>query len=111
MSTGPTPTLPEAAAQTYVGERAVGDNQQAPLPSQLIDVRNAEPVNEAPQQAATEPGSGTTVPATEESSGKLPFKKQVEAWAHVHHGTVTRNMDEKHHFQKVLAGEKPPPEH
>ncbi|KAG8951900.1 hypothetical protein FRC04_005592 [Tulasnella sp. 424] len=105
MSTGPTPALPEAAAQTFTTE-----NRQAPLPSQIVDVRNAEPVNEAPQQAATEPGSGTTVPSTEDSSGKLPFKQQVEAWAHIHHGTVTRNMDEKHHFQQVLAREKPPPE-
>ncbi|KAG8989322.1 hypothetical protein FRB90_002301 [Tulasnella sp. 427] len=109
MSTGPTPALPEAAAQTYVGERAIGQNQ-APLPSQIIDVRNADTVaREAPQQAATEPGSGKTVEA-EETSGKLPFKKKVEAWAHIHHGTITRNMDEKHEYQEVLAGERPPPE-
>ncbi|KAG8854890.1 hypothetical protein FRB96_007290 [Tulasnella sp. 330] len=67
----------------------------------------------APQQ---EPGSGSTVPVSSvpasddgQQQGKLPFKKQVEAYAHIVHGTLTRDTEEKQQFQQVLAGEVPPP--
>ncbi|KAG8887133.1 hypothetical protein FRB98_000442 [Tulasnella sp. 332] len=70
----------------------------------------------APQQGATEPGSGSTVPVSSvpatddgQQQGKLPFKKQVEAYAHIVHGTLTRDTEEKQQFQQVLAGEVPPP--
>jgi len=91
--------VPEAAAESYVN-------------------RESRPGQEQPaeQQAATQPDSGTTVPAPQVSSesptgteGTLPFKTKVEAWAHIHHGTVTRNSEEKEHYQKVLAGERTPP--
>lgn len=80
---------------------------------------------------ATQPGSGSTVPAeSEQAPEKLSFKQQVGAWAHVnappwlnaiavprltisfqiHHGKVTKKTEEKEHFEKVLAGQVAPPE-
>ncbi|KAG8931815.1 hypothetical protein FRC02_002109 [Tulasnella sp. 418] len=41
-------------------------------------------VEKAPsQQAATAPGSGTVVGDPDSKAGKLPFKEQVKAYAHV----------------------------
>jgi len=94
--------LPEAAAESYV------NRQEAESTEDLA----------APQQGATQPESGSAVPAsrvhTNQTSANggnatLPMKTKIEAWAHIHHGTATRNPEEKEHYQKVLAGEKEPP--
>ncbi|KAG8994652.1 hypothetical protein FRB94_009754 [Tulasnella sp. JGI-2019a] len=66
----------------------------------------------ARQQGATQPDSGSTVPASavhQEPENKLPFIKQVEAYAHIAHGNLTGNTEEKQQFRKVLAGKAPPP--
>ncbi|KAG8684093.1 hypothetical protein FRC12_004303 [Ceratobasidium sp. 428] len=96
-------------------------SNQPALPSEIVHVDNKGPQDVvADQQAATQPGSGSAIPADEEHSAnlhadqhahgeKLPFKEQVKAYAKVHRGTVLPgHKDEKEVGQKILAGEIPP---
>ncbi|QRV88389.1 hypothetical protein RhiJN_16407 [Ceratobasidium sp. AG-Ba] len=96
-------------------------SHQPALPSEIVQPGNTGPQDVvADQQAATQPGSGTAIPADEEHSAnlhaeqsatgeKLPFKEQVKAYAKVHRGNILPgHKDEKEVGQKILAGEIPP---
>ncbi|KAJ1306501.1 hypothetical protein OPQ81_007503 [Rhizoctonia solani] len=92
-------------------------SNQPALPSEIV--RPAHQGTEgvaADQQAATQPGSGSTVPDDLEHSanahaeqhlreGKLPFKEQVKAYAKIHRGVLLPGH--------IVAGEidPPPPRH
>ncbi|CUA68308.1 hypothetical protein RSOLAG22IIIB_07836 [Rhizoctonia solani] len=98
-------------------------SNQPALPSEIV--QPAHQGNEsvvADQQAATQPGSGSAVPADLDHSanahaeqhlqeeGKLPFKEQVKAYAKIHRGTLLPgHKEEKEVGQKILAGEIDPP--
>ncbi|QRV73596.1 hypothetical protein RhiJN_01610 [Ceratobasidium sp. AG-Ba] len=104
-------------------------SHQPALPSEIVQPGNTGPQDVVADQqadlafldpAATQPGSGTAIPADEEHSAnlhaeqsatgeKLPFKEQVKAYAKVHRGNVRLgHKDEKEVGQKILAGEIPP---
>ncbi|KAI0037295.1 hypothetical protein FA95DRAFT_1568191 [Auriscalpium vulgare] len=82
------------------------------------DVVEPTRVSEAPQQASTQPGSGSEVrdpqaqaadgPRVVEVPGEpVPWKDSVIAYAKKTRGTVLRKSSLKEHGDKILAGVAP----
>ncbi|KAH8085418.1 hypothetical protein BXZ70DRAFT_559867 [Cristinia sonorae] len=76
-------------------------------------------VDEAPQQGATEPGSGSTVPASDVGGGGVgigggesdqrhepSFKEKVIGYAKKTRGATLGNSETKEQGERILAGEE-----
>ncbi|KAB5593898.1 hypothetical protein CTheo_2624 [Ceratobasidium theobromae] len=88
------------------------------LPSEIVHTKYHGEEVAADQQGATQPGSGSVVPADEEHSAnahverhlhehdKLPFKERMKAYAMVCRGTLLPGHEaEKVEGQKILTGD------
>ncbi|OCH92624.1 hypothetical protein OBBRIDRAFT_423327 [Obba rivulosa] len=76
-------------------------NEQPPLPSETTQPTQA---GTSDQQAATQPGAGTTTNVVTMPS-QPSFKEKVVGYAKEIRGTVLRKPDTKEYGEKILSGQ------
>ncbi|KAF7795427.1 hypothetical protein EIP86_006585 [Pleurotus ostreatoroseus] len=76
--------------------------QSSQMPSDTVEPTT---VTDASQQAATEPGSGSTV-QTDETGHPPRFKEKVIGYAKEIRGTALRKPDTKQQGQRIVHGEE-----
>ncbi|KAL4246584.1 hypothetical protein ABKN59_008465 [Abortiporus biennis] len=83
------------------------DSFNQPPPANILPSETAPPtiVNEAPQQAATDPQAGSTV---QEAPGPYQpsFKEKVIGYAKEIRGSTLRNPETKEEGQRILQGQE-----